>query len=43
MMLGEARTVHPLSRRLRDLRDTLSIKAAVAGMVACLEAGGHVI
>jgi len=43
MMLEAAGTVHPLSRRLKDLRGTLLTKAAIASMVSCLETGGDVI
>lgn len=43
MVVEEARSMHPVSRRLKDLGGTLSVEAAIAGIVAGLDAGRHVI
>ena len=43
MVVDEAKTMHPVSRRLKDLGGTLSVDEAMAGILAGLDAGRHVI
>ena len=38
-----AKTMHPVSRRLKDLAGTLSVDQAIAGILAGLDAGRGVI
>ncbi len=43
MVEEEARTMHPVSRTLKDLGGTLSVDEAMAGIIGGLDAGRHVI
>jgi NAD(P)-dependent dehydrogenase (short-subunit alcohol dehydrogenase family) len=43
MVVEEAKTMHPVSRRLKDLAGTLSVDQAIAGILAGLDAGRGVI
>ncbi len=43
MVVEEARTMHPVSRTLKDLGGTLSVEEAIAGILAGLDAGRTVI
>ena len=43
MVLEEAKNMHPVSRTLKDLGGTLSVDEAMAGIMAGLDAGRHVI
>lgn len=43
MVVDEAKTMHPVSRRLKDFGGTLSVEQATAGILAGLDAGRHVI
>jgi NAD(P)-dependent dehydrogenase (short-subunit alcohol dehydrogenase family) len=43
MVVEEAKTMHPVSRTLKDLGGTLSVEQAMAGILAGLDAGRHVI
>lgn len=43
MVVEEAKTMHPVSRTLKDLGGTLSVEEAMAGIIAGLDAGRHVI
>lgn len=43
MVVEEARTMHPVSRTLKDLGGSLSIEEAMKGILAGLDAGRHVI
>jgi len=43
MVVEEARTMHPVSRTLKDLSGTLSVEEAIKGILAGLDRGTHVI
>ncbi len=43
MVVEEARTMHPVSRALKDLGGSLSVEEAIAGILAGLDAGRSVI
>ena len=43
MVEEEARTMHPVSRTLKDLGGTLSVAAAIKGILSGLDRGKHVI
>jgi NAD(P)-dependent dehydrogenase (short-subunit alcohol dehydrogenase family) len=43
MVVEEAKNMHPVSRTLKDLAGTLSVEEAMAGIMAGLDAGRHVI
>jgi len=43
MVTEEAKTMHPVSRTLKDLGGTLSVDEAMKGIIAGLDAGRHVI
>lgn len=43
MVVEEAKTMHPVSRTLKDLGGSLSLEEAMKGILAGLDAGRHVI
>jgi NAD(P)-dependent dehydrogenase (short-subunit alcohol dehydrogenase family) len=43
MVVEESKNMHPVSRTLKDLGGTLSVNEAMAGILAGLDAGRHVI
>lgn len=43
MVVEEAKTMHPVSRTLKDIGGTLSIEEAMTGIITGLDAGRHVI
>lgn len=43
MVVEEAKTMHPVSRTLKDLGGTLSVEEAIKGILAGLDRGNHVI
>lgn len=43
MVVEEAMTMHPVSRKLKDPGGMLSVEEAIAGILAGLDAGRHVI
>lgn len=43
MVVEEAKTMHPVSRKLKDIGGTLSVEEAIAGILAGLDAGRTVI
>ncbi len=43
MVVEEAKTMHPVSRTLKDLGGTLSVEEAMKGIIDGLDAGRHVI
>lgn len=43
MVVEEAKSMHPVSRRLKDIGGTLSVEEAIAGILAGLDAGKSVI
>jgi len=43
MVVEEAKTMHPVSRKLKDLAGSLSLDEAIAGIIAGLDAGRGVI
>ncbi len=43
MVVEEARTMHPVSRALKDFGGSLSVEEAMKGILAGLDAGRHVI
>jgi NAD(P)-dependent dehydrogenase (short-subunit alcohol dehydrogenase family) len=43
MVVDEMKTMHPVSRKLKDVGGTLSVAQAMTGILAGLDAGKHVI